>query len=250
MWNAKFVFLAAFLVLACRCPARGDDQKEMRALVAKAIRAAGGEAALAKYKAMVLKVKGKDYSMGEAAYTGELAVQYPEQERLTYRTVEDGEVYLESTVVNKDKGWIREEGKTKAMDKKRLAEERERMYAQWVTGLLPVKDKACALSPMGEVKVGRIFGVGVNVTRKGHREVHLIFDKKTCLLIMMETQVRDEDTGKEVWEQTYYHDYKDVRGIQLAMRTEIKRDGKGYAEEEVTEVELVEMLDDGMFTKP
>jgi hypothetical protein len=222
----------------------------IRGRLPAAPRAVGGEARLGKYRAAVWKFKGKDYSMGETAFTGELAAHYPDRQRLTVRTVEDGKEEIEVTVVNKDKGWIKDEDGTKAMDAERLAEEKEQMYAQWISALLPLKDKTFSLAPLGEVKVDGRDAVGMTVTRKGHRQVNLFFDRKTTLLVKMEAPVKDEETDKQVWEHTYYREYQDVRGIQVPMRLEVKRDGKRYAEEEITAVELLETLHDGMFDKP
>jgi hypothetical protein len=230
--------------------APADDQADLRKLLERAIKASGGEKKLRRYQAAVTKFKGKDYSMGEFLYTGELAAQYPDRQRLIIRTEEDGQVNTEVTVVHKNKGWVKEEGRTKAMSKARLAEEREQMYTQWVAELLPLRDKAFTLAPLGEIRVGRRDTVGLKVTRKGHRPVNLFFDKKTTLLVKMDARVRDEASGKEVWEESMYDGYQAVQGVQVAMKVEIRRDGKKYVEETVTEIQLRQTQDDAHFAKP
>src|SRR2546427_242862 len=79
----------------------GDDG---RAIVTRAIQAAGGEAKLAKFQAFTWKEKGTYYGMGEGLpYTGVYAINRPSQFRMEIEGV-----FI--VVVNGDKGWVQAGG--------------------------------------------------------------------------------------------------------------------------------------------
>src|SRR5205807_2708706 len=70
-------FLLASVHLVCA----GED--DARAIVNKAIQAAGGEKKLAKHNAVTMKEKGTYYGMGEGLpYTGNYSFQWPNQFRM------------------------------------------------------------------------------------------------------------------------------------------------------------------------
>src|SRR5208282_5412821 len=79
---------------------RSGDDKDARAIIAKAIKAAGGEAKLAKLKASTWKEKGTYYGMGDDGfpYTANYAIQWPGQFRLEVEGVF-------TIVLDGDKGW-------------------------------------------------------------------------------------------------------------------------------------------------
>jgi hypothetical protein len=251
MGNRWGVSLALGLVLTAGGAVWADDQADMKKLVAQAIKAAGGEAKLAKQRAATMKFKGKIYFMGEAAYTAETSVQYPNLSKVEVSIEINGMPFTVVIVINKDKGWIKEGDKTMAMDKDRLAEEKEAMYVRSLAGLVLLKGKGFTLSPVGEVKVGAHEAVGLKVSHKGHRDVNLYFDKKTHLLVKSETVVKQMGTDKDVSQETYYSDYKDKEGIKLPMKIKIKQDGKKFVDvDEVTDFKLEEKLDESVFAKP
>jgi hypothetical protein len=92
--------------------------------------------------------------------------------------------------------------------------------------------------------------LGVKVSAKGRKDVTLYFDKATGLLVRYDHTVRAEGTGQEVTEENYPAGYKDVQGTRQAMKFTTKRDGKLHVEGEVTDLQLHETLDDGVFAKP
>jgi hypothetical protein len=233
-------------------PARADEQADIKAVLAKAIKAKGGEEKLKKGKAMTLKFKGKYYREGNALpYTAEISFQLPNQSKTVINGEINGMAYTIVVVVNKDKGWRKINSDTVAVDKNEVTEEKERMYARSLQGLVMLKDKAFKLSPVGDVKVGKHDAVGIKVASKGHRDVNLFFDKKTGLLIKSETMVKKEGSDMEVSQEVVFQDYKETDGIMHAMKLRIKQDGKEYVDvDETTEVKVEEKLDDSVFDKP
>jgi outer membrane lipoprotein-sorting protein len=237
--------LVAVLALSFAGVVRADDPTEARALLDKAIKAAGGEEKLGKYKAMTWKASGTYYGMGAGLpYTGTYAVQRPGQFRMEIEGVF-------TIVVDGDKGWIKAGGSTEEMNKDQVAERKEDNYLGSLTMLVPLKDKAFTLTPLPEVKVDDRPAVGLKITREGHREVRFYFDKQTNLLVKSQMRVKAEEMGgKEVNQEAYYSEFKDVSGLKVPTKLVIKREGELYVDGESSEVKLLEKLDNTVFDKP
>jgi hypothetical protein len=251
----RIVCLAAVLAVAAAGAARADDQADLRKVIDKAVKAMGGQEKLAKFKAVTFKMKGKFYGMGDGIdYTGEWQLQYPDKIRMSI----DGEiggmqVHFFTRVINGDKVWQKtaEEETKEVTDKEELAQAREGLYGDWVQSLLPLKDKAFKLASLGDVKVNDKPAIGIRVSREGHRDVNLFFDKDKGLLVKREVTVKDEMTGgKEQTEETLFSDYKEYDGVLHATKLLINRDGKKYVDGEITEIERKEKIDDAVFAKP
>ncbi|MGE3805072.1 MAG: hypothetical protein AB7K24_10410 [Gemmataceae bacterium] len=222
-----------------------QDADKTRAVIDKALKAMGGEAKLEKFKAQTWKEKGTYYGMGDGLpYTGTYAIQWPYQFKM-----EITDVF--TTVLNGDKGWIKSMGETMEMTKEQVAEQRENQYAGWVTTLAPLKDKAYQLSLLKESKVGDRPAVGIKVAHKDHRDVSLFFDKESGLLIKSEFRTKSQEQGgKEVLQEMYYSDYKEVEGIKIPSKIKILRDGKKFVEAENTDIKPMGKLPDSVFGKP
>jgi outer membrane lipoprotein-sorting protein len=247
------VAVVAAVVLAGAGAARADDDADLKAVIAKAIKAHGGADNLAKYKAGVLKIKGKFYGMGAGIdFTGETAFQAPDRFRLEVEVEVMGQNFKSIQVVNGAKGWIALNDQVNPMSKEMLVEVQEQMHAGRLTRLLPLTGKDYKLSPLGEAKVGGRPAVGVRVEHKKYRDISLYFDKEKYLLLKSETRAKDVQGGgdTELTVETLYGDYKKVDGVQVAHKVTVKRDGKLYVESETTEVKMAEKLDDGVFAKP
>lgn len=243
-------FLAIGLVLTVPVLARADDNADARALVNKAIKAHGGDK-LAKFSASTVKLKGTVHAMGQAIpFTGEVNTHGADRQKVEIEASVGAEKFRVINILNGDKGWSRMGEDTKELDKDTLANAKSQAYGAWVATLVPLKDKAFTLATVGEFKLEKRTALGIKVSRKGHKEVDLYFDKETGLLVKSESRVRDEGSGQEVTEETFYDGYKEVQGTKQAMKFTIKRDGKLFLEAEATEVELAEKLDASVFAKP
>jgi hypothetical protein len=238
----KFVSIAIVLISAgIVWP---GEEKDARAIVEKAIKAAGGEANLAKHNSVTMKEKGTYYGLGDGLpYTGIYSIEFPDKFR-----VEIEGVFI--IVLNGDKAWSKKDGETKEMSKDELALQISNHRAGWIASLLPLKNKAFQLTAMGEAKVGDQAARIVQVTRKDYPEVKLYFAKDTGLLVKTEYRTKAEEQGfKEVTQTTDYSDYRDADGAKVAHKFAIKRDGKIYVEAEVTELKTGK-LDAKLFGKP
>jgi hypothetical protein len=231
--------------------ARADDKADAQALLDRAIKAAGGEANLKKFQGSVSKGKGTLHE-GGFKVTGEWYFQAPDRVRSVYEFDDgQGQKIKVLSVVNADKGWSRTgDGETDALEGDALKEEQEEAYENWLTTLTPLKDKAFQLTALSEVKVGDRPALGLKVTRAGHGDVELYFDKENALLVKLARKAKDIMADKDVKQEAFFSNYKNVQGIMQPMKIEIKRDGQAYFDVEMSEIKFSEKLDDGLFTKP
>lgn len=244
--------LSVLGLLAIVVPVRADEDAKLREVIAKAIKAQGGEEALTKYQGGTSKSKGKLYVFGDGLdYTGEFTLQLPNRLRSEVRSKVNDQEFTFLQVVDGDKGWFKINDQTQEMNKDMVAEVKEQMNAANITHLVCLKEKEYKLSPLGEVKVGDQPAIGVRVEHKGYRDVSLFFDKDKHLLLQMETRGKNAmQGGEEYTATTRYGDYKKVDDLLVAHKVTIKHDDKPFVEGEVTEAKIAEKLDDNLFEKP
>ncbi len=241
------------LVLVCMVSLvhGGGGDQEMRALIAKAIKAKGDTDP--KYKALTMKGAGKFYGLGDAIdFSAEWQFQGSTQMRVNMEIKVMDQNLAFAQIVNGNKGWTKFNAEVMDMSADEVAEEQNEMYAKWISSLTPLKDKAFSLAPLGEVKVDDKAALGVRVSREGKRDINLFFDKASALLVKTEHQVKDVKGGgnQEMGQETYLNDYKQFQDTKYATKVVIKREGKLYVEAVLSEVQLLESIDSSVFAKP
>jgi outer membrane lipoprotein-sorting protein len=220
---------------------RADGPAEAHKIIDRAIKAAGrGD----KVPAVTMKGKGTFYGMGgELPYTGEWAIQLPGKMRMTIEGVF-------TIVVNGDKGWVSTNGTTMDFTAEQLAEQKESLYSDWVEELVPLKGEGFKLAVTGETKVNDKPAVGVKVSHEGHRDVTLYFDKDSGLLSKVDQTVKDEQTGKEMLQESVIKDYAKVGDVKIPSKMFVTRDGTKYIDGEMSDFKLSDSLPDSTFDKP
>jgi len=244
--------VTAGLFLAVPVPMHADDS-DVQAILDKAIEAHGGADKLTKFPAATVKGKGSvTVADQKIDFTQSNAVQFPGQFRFEAQIDASGATYTFLILVDGDKGWMQLPGQDiQEMDKEAITEMKEQVHALSVCRLAPLKDKAYTLSPLGEAKIGDKEAVGIHVTHKDHADVNLYFDRKSGLLLKMERRAKDSiDGNKEYTAEMFYSDYKEIDGVQHAMKETLKRDGKEYLTTEISELLHQEKLDASTFAKP
>jgi len=221
---------------------RAEEPKD---IIDRAIKAAGGEENLAKFKCHTWSAKGTYYGQGtDIAYTATYAVHWPDKFRVDITDF----ILL---VLNGDKAWIKMGSDTNEMPLDQLAEQKEAQHCSYVTTLLPLKGKGFTLATLGEIKVGDRPALGVKVSSKNHRDVSLYFDKATNLLVKADYTVKSQEQGgKEVTQESLFGNYTDIQGAKIPMKLTINRDGKKYVDAENTDLKPVDKPDEKLFTKP
>ncbi len=238
------VLLASVLVLGGARFVRPGEEADGRAIVNKAIKAAGGADKLAKHKSVTFKGKGIYYGMGKGLpYTGTYAVQWPDKFRMEIKGF-----YM--MVLDGDKGWTKKEKETKEMTKEEVAQEQSNQKAGWITTLLPLADKAFQVKAIGATKVDKQDALGVKVTRKDYPDVTLYFDKQSGLLVKSSFRFQSAaEKSKEVTQDNYYKEHREIDGVQLPSKMVIKRDDKLFVEEEISDYKAGK-LDAKIFGRP
>jgi hypothetical protein len=248
---ASLATILLSLALWLRLSSSHSSVGDAKAIIDKAIKASGRQT---KFNAQTWFEKGTNYETGTPQpYTAEVAMQFPDQFRLS-----TGDSIV---IVDRDKGWLVGGNTAKELTKEQVASQKENLYGAWVLSLLPLKDKEFTLAPLGESKVDDRAVVGVKVSSKGHKDVLLYFDKTTNLLVKSVQTIQTEDLWGELFRrgppnhtvtkhETFYSDSRAVQGIQIPMKTVIKRDGKLFVESEKHNIQLVDKLDDKKFSKP
>jgi hypothetical protein len=251
----RLTCLAAALVLIAAGVARADEQADLRQLLNKAVKAMGGADDLARYRAATIKAKGTWYGLDAngVPYTGEMFVTHPDKMRLRFESEVSGINFTYVRVINGDKVWVQAGGPTtQATDKDVIAEAQEANYVADVVTLLPLlADKEFTLTALPETKVNGRPALGMRVAHKGHRDVTLYFDKETAFLLKCQCVVKDMlSDGKEVTQETFYDDYKEVNGLKHAWKIVVRRNNKKFLDSQITGLEVKEKLDDSLFARP
>jgi hypothetical protein len=218
-------YLSASLIGALLVAAGARAEDETRALVTRAIKAHGGDAA-AKYQAGQTKAKGKIEILGGLDFTEETAFMLPDKFKETVDLEVMGQKVQVITVFNGSKAYIQANGKDVPVDDNIKTALKDAIYLLKISRLTPlVKEKGFELSPLGEMNVEGKPAVGVRVARKGAKDINLYFDKATGLLAKLEHRTVDTMSGQEVTEERIILEYGKTDGVPTAKRVRVNRDG-------------------------
>jgi hypothetical protein len=241
---------AIIVLLVPAAAARADD--EPKALIEKAIKAAGGEEKLAGIKALRVKSKGNIEILGQSLpFTSEGVQQLSGQLKSTVNLDFMGQNLSVIQVFDGKKGWIKVMDNVMELDGDLLKEMKQQLHNARVNTLVPLlKDKAFTLALLGEIKVNDKPALGVKVSAKDFRDMDLYFDKETGLMVKTVFQALDTTTMKEVSREMILSDFKETDGLKHATKILMNQDGKKFIEGEITEYKIVDKLDDGEFVKP
>ena len=241
--------VAALVVVSGGVRAADDDAK---AIIAKAIKAHGGEEYLTKNKAARMQNKGKITipGVGETDFTQDLAYMLPDKLKDTLELTIGGQKISIVTVMNGDKLSIEAAGKAVDVtdDIKKAMKDAQHMMT--VSRMVPLlKDKSYELSIFGEAKVEDKPAIGIVVASKGKKDITLFFDKKTHLLAKIEHRTVEAGTGNEIGEERIILEYKNKDGIPFPKKVLVKHDGKTFLEAECLESTMLEAIDEAEFKK-
>lgn len=239
-------------VVAVTPAIQADDAADARAIVENGIKAIGYKVN-EKPATMTWKDKGQFTGGGLTMnYTADFAFQVPDKYRFGVNAELEGMKVTFIAVANGNKAWEAALGMSQEMTGDKLQYFIDQVYTLNVTMLWPLlADKEFKLATAGEKDVGGKKAVGVKVTRDKKPTVTLYFDNATGLLVKSEATVKDEFQGwKEVPEETYYEDYKDVGGKKFFAKMRIVRDGKPMIVSILSDHKLADKLDPKLFDKP
>lgn len=250
MVRPLFVAVLSMCLFTSSVRAAEDDHAKAKAVVEKAIKAAGWDkdspTALRTWKD-----KGKFTGGGMSAeFTGEYAFAAPDRYRFAVK-MEFGGQKIELTVIaNGDKVQESAFGMTRLATGEKLEYVLGQVHQMWVQSLVPlVSDKEFRLKPLPEIKIGDAPATGVEVTRKGKPTVKLYFDTKTGLLAKAERTVKNEFDGwKETLSEGYVGGWKDGDGgRKVFTKLRVDSGGKTMLESELSGYKVTDKIDPKLF---
>jgi outer membrane lipoprotein-sorting protein len=243
--------LLGFVLLASGLFVRAQDA-DLKAVLRKAIEAHGGEQNLAKITTVNSKFKGTMELMGATVdVVGETTFQKPDKLRNVMTLEIQGKNVEIVTVFNGQKLWVVVAGTTREIDDETILKEtREGLLLESSGGLSDLLKEPYTLSAVGEVKVMGKDAVGIRASKKGQRDINLFFDKKTHLIVKIETRGLDPMSRQEVTQEKYVTSYQDKGGMKVPKEVEIHKDGKKFMAIELTELKSLDRLDNSTFEKP
>jgi hypothetical protein len=229
---------------------RSASAEEARAVVERAITAAGGEARLTRLKAAEWTCQGTAHASTDLAFTDRCFAQWPEQYRAESTVEVHGQTFRRALILDSARGWIAHEGNSAGMNDAALTELRDKVHLLRVAAtLLPLKEKGITLKPLDPVKIEDRPALGVSVSCAGRQDLRLYFDKEKGLLLKCERTVNDPFIGK-VSEETFFSEYREADGVLVARKVSVKRDGKPFLDWTVTDFQVRAKLDRGLFVIP
>jgi hypothetical protein len=239
-----------FVLFLSASQARPDDAATAAAIVDQAIKAHGGQEQLEKTQLMTRSARGTtSFIDKDVPFTDEWIRQLPDRWRQTVQVGPPGQQTQVLVVINGDKGWQSASGQVAELEKPRLTALREEGYLHWLATLIPLKkDNAFTLASLPDARVGDQDTAVVKVSRQGHADARLYFDKQTHLLVKAEHRARD--AGLVVTKEYAYSDFKDFDGVKLPTKSVELTDGKKMTEVSEFTYKFLSRVDDNQFTRP
>jgi hypothetical protein len=244
-------FLGLAAVIAAAGVAAAEEKAE--AVLKKAIEAHGGADALNKYKASKVTMKGEVSVAGnDTEFTGDVAFALPDKLRMSLNLEVMGMKVSVVQVANGDKvkrtvkvGDTVVPAEDDGKDEIRFAVVGRQV--QMLTPLLDASKFAIKAADDSDVN-GKKAAVVVVTPKAIDREIKLYFDKDSGLLIKSGHKGRGPGpTPMEVYQESYFSDFKKVSGIQVATKVVQHHDGKKFLTGTTSDHEFLEKLDDKEF---
>jgi hypothetical protein len=242
------------LILACwfAAPlvgpaASGDTDADPKVVLAKAIQAHGGAEALAKHKAVRLKLTVTDARPNAYAFRREWLFAAPNKFKQVAEGFYLGRRTFSTYATDGKTTWSRVQGQTQELEGQFAEWFKDQAHLMQVMRLVPLQDKGYELKAAGTTKVDGKDAVGLLVRTRGQKDVTLYFDADTYLLVKVERRVYDTGTEKEATEEHFYQDYRRKDPLPYARKVVIKHDGKAMEYYEIREEKFLETAQDREF---
>jgi hypothetical protein len=227
-------------------PAQAGE-KEAKALVERAIKAHGGEAALKRAAVCQRVDTGTRASAArDIQFTSKVTCSLPERVRLE---IEADKRLLTVIVLDGDRGWQRTSGPAAPMSRTFHKEVREEAYVWWVATLVPLlRSRGFTLDTVAQIKVDGEPAAGVLVKRKGHADTRLYFLKRTGLLVRVER--RATEAGVPVDKAYVYAGHRSFDGVMLHTKETILVNGKKHTQLTISDYRFPSKPDARLFGRP
>jgi hypothetical protein len=225
-----------------------DDAKTV---IAKALKAHGGEKAFSRWNCGYLKYRTKGGVV--PAEFGEVTVedtfQLPGHFKRVTRIAAGGKVLSMVFVINHGKGWTKKGDAPAEPIDSDFTQKTEHPFAAF-GNLAPLMGKEIRLTKLGEEKVDRREAMGVRVQSDKLGEVDLYFESQTGLLLKSKKSLPASDRNKPAIIESFLDDYKDVQGSKVPMRIKGVQHGTVILDVTLVDAKFADKLEDNTFAKP
>lgn len=238
---------ALFLFLTSAATA----QDPVRVLIQRAIVAHGGLEKLSRVRADKVTLRGTLHVGSSAVpFTNDLTIQAPGQFKSIVRIKEGGRERTIVHLLDGEKASITIDGFPQTVSGSNLAQMRQTLQLDQAMKLAPLlTDPSFTVALLGEYRYNGRIVVGVRVVGRGQRDLRLYFDKETALLAKSE-HLLDGFGGKDVRQEAYYADYRELGGFRRAGKVTAYRDGKKVMEAELIDAHRFDRIDPSEFSRP
>lgn len=243
--------LVAVSVVLVVLTGNSRGQETARDVIEKAIAAHGGQERLAAVRADKVKLRGTLHAGGSALpFTNELALQLPGQLKSVVTLTETNRTHTVVHLLDNDRATILLDGQPQPVGSAHLTQLRQTLQLEQALRLVPLlNDPAFTLHLLPEVRYNDQVYVGVRVAGRGQRDLKLFFDRASGLLVKAEHAL-DGPGGKDVLQEAFYGDYRDLGGYRRPCKVVVLRDGKKVMEAVLLEARRLERIDPIEFTRP
>jgi len=232
---------------------RAAEAKRPREIIDQAIIEAGGSEALARYKQPFRqKYKTIDPRGKASVRDGRITILLPDKLREENTATIRGQAVALGSVFNGKQGFERGAGgppgrlqiQHRTMGAAEIKGHRNRLYAQWVSTLLPLDDAAFEFGGIEEIGLDERAAFGVRVSRAKRPDVRLYFDKETMMLVKLSWRPNETVEAAQVFD-----DFAELDGLAYPRKITFFLNGKPVNERHVTEFEFLDKVEDGTFEK-
>ena len=243
-----FRITLCLVVLCAASPAPHAAEKDAAAeeTVRLAIKAAGGQRALARMKGPTMWMdRGTFYGMGEAVpFVGQYATKWPDW----YRQEIEGAYTM---TVNGEQAWRSDSNGVQKLAGEQLKEQLGQVRAAWSQRLFPLTEKAWRLDSIAGVEVAGHVTIGIRASHPKCRHLRFYFDKQSYLLLKLETEVVSPAHGPDpVASESYFSGHKSFGGGKVPSKLRLFYDKKLIVESETVDYKLGATLDPQHFVVP
>src|SRR5690242_10731612 len=228
------------LVVGVAGAAAADEPQDVRQLIDRALKAAGGTERLAQPRAYTFKQEMTARSKRAPDGVTTRATYYfqpPKKFRLEEEGQKAGRTSKYVEVINGNKGWAKLDGVPKPLAPQSIAHPLEVQQGFGYKFILILRDRTSTPAALGESQVDGHTVFGVKLTRpvgRGSEERRLFFDKETGLLVKSELHAK-LSTGGELGSEQTWADYQTIDGIAVPHRvTHAIKGREGLTYERVT----------------
>jgi hypothetical protein len=204
----------AGLCVAVAGAARAED--DLRAVIEKAVQAAGGADRLSGARAVTTRIKGTHHLSGSASFSGELISDGSTRYKHIFDLDQGGAIHSMVYVRNGEQSWRSINGETHEVDLETKTVLKKAGYVDRVATLLPLlkdKDGEFKLSGLDAMDVEGRPARGIKVSAKDQPDVHLYFDRESGLLVKTEYRALDDRFGQEMTTTIVLADYRELNPV-------------------------------------